>query len=546
MTFAIQLGEARRAAMRAAGLWPDRLMTDYLDEAALNTPDRTAIVAHSASDGLMSRLSYAELAGHADRIALGLLRLGVKQGEVISFQLPNWWQFVAIYLACVRIGAVANPLVPIFRQRELRFMLGFGETRVVIAPSVFRGFDHGSMLLEIQKDLPSLQHVLLLGGKGEHSFEELLLGPAPMSRSEVQDLFTNLRPKADDLTQLMFTSGTTGEPKGVMHTSNTLLGTALSFIAAAGLGPDDVVLMPSPLAHQSGFLYGMGLALALRTKLVLQDVWNPQVAGELIESEQASYTFASSPFLGDLTNCADIDAAKVRSLRLFVCSGAPIPGPLVERATQQLGFKVLSGWGMTENGLVTLSRPDDPPQTSVQTDGRAIHGMAVRVVDENHHPVPTGTVGHLQSRGVATFVGYLKRPELGAVDDEGWFDTGDLARMDEHGYIRITGRSKDVIIRGGENVPVVEIEALLYRHPKLLVVSVVGMPDARLGERACAFVVPRSGATVSLADLTGFLEAQGVAKQYWPERVELVAEMPVTPSGKIQKFKLREIARTLA
>jgi cyclohexanecarboxylate-CoA ligase len=546
MSFAIQLSESRRAAMHAAGLWPDRLVIDYLDEALRDTPQKVAIVARNVTDGVTSRLSYAQLGAHVERIATGLVRLGLQPGDVVSFQLPNWWQFVAVHLACVRVGAVSNPLMPIFRQRELRFMLKFAESRVVIAPVTFRGFDHGSMLLELQPELPALEHVLLLGGEGKHSFEEVLQHSQPMSPAESAALFRRLRPGPDEPTQLMFTSGTTGEPKGVMHTPNTLLGTALSFIAAAGITPSDTVLMPSPLAHQSGFLYGMSLALALKTKLVLQDIWLPQVAGELIESEQANYMFASSPFLGDLTNSPGIDAAKVRSLRLFVCSGAPIPGALVERATQQLGFKVLSGWGMTENGLVTLARPDDPPEQSVQTDGRAIHGMEVRVLDDNHAPVPPGVVGHLQSRGVATFVGYLKRPELGAVDDEGWFDTGDLARMDEKGYLRITGRSKDVIIRGGENIPVVEIEALLYRHPKLSAVSVVGMPDARLGERACAFILPKAGESISLDEVRDFLQAQGVAKQYWPERVELVTEMPVTPSGKIQKFKLRELARALA
>lgn len=545
MSIAIQLSESRRAAMHAAGLWPDRLLTDYLDEAVRDTPEKVAIVARNVTDGVTTRLTYADLANHVERIAVGLFRLGVKPGDVVSFQLPNWWQFVALYLACVRIGAVANPLMPIFRQRELRFMLGFAESRVVIAPREFRGFDHGSMLLELQPELAVLKNVLLIGDEGTHSFEQALLHSQPMSRAEADALFKRLRPGSDDPTQLMFTSGTTGEPKGVMHTPNTLLGTALSFIEAAGITPKDTVLMPSPLAHQSGFLYGMGLALALRTKLVLQDIWLPQVAGELIESEQANYMFASSPFLGDLANSPDIDAAKVRSLRVFVCSGAPIPGALVERATRQLGFRVLSGWGMTENGLVTLTRPDDPPELSVQTDGRAIRGMEVRVVDENGVAAPIGAIGRLQSRGVATFVGYLKRPELGSVDEEGWFDTGDLARMDVKGYLRITGRSKDVIIRGGENIPVVEIEALLYRHPKLSAVSVVGMPDARLGERACAFILPKQGETLSLAEVTQFLHAQGVAKQYWPERVELVAEMPVTPSGKIQKFKLREWARAL-
>jgi cyclohexanecarboxylate-CoA ligase len=303
--------------------------------------------------------------------------------------------------------------------------------------------------------------------------------------------------------------------------------------------------MASPLAHQTGFLYGMGVALALNTKLVLQDVWDVHVAAGLIEREQVSYSFASSPFLADLANFEG-DCARMRSLRMFVCAGAPIPGALVERATQRLGLKVLSGWGMTENGLATMTRPDDPPETSAQTDGRPIDGMEARVVDENGAAVPAGTVGRLQSRGVATFVGYLKRPELAAIDADGWFDTGDLARMDARGYVRITGRSKDVIIRGGENIPVVEIEAILFRHPKLAAVSVVGMPDPRLGERACAFVVARQGNEVSLGELTAFLQTEGVAKQYWPERIEVLTEMPVTPSGKIQKFKLRELARSFS
>src|SRR6185369_14708651 len=440
MSFPIQLTEARRAAMHAAGLWPDRLLIDYLDEAVAEAPDRVAIVGSQAGEDASTRLTYAQLARHVERIAVGLARLGIEPGEVVSFQLPNWWQFVAVYLACARIGAVANPLVPIFRQRELRFMLGFAETRVVIGPRVFRGFDHGAMLLELKRDLPLVQQVLLVGGDGEHSFEKVLLESDPMAPADVRALFQARRPGADDLTELMFTSGTTGEPKGVMHTSNTLLGTGLRFIAGAGLGRDDVVLMASPLAHQTGFLYGMGVALALKTKLVLQDVWNAQLAADLIQREQATYSFASSPFLADLANAGG-DSGRTRSLRLFVCAGAPIPGALVERATQQLGLKVLSGWGMTENGLATMTRPDDPSQTSAQTDGRAIDGKEVRVVDEDGRLVPSGTVGRLQSRGVATFVGYLKRPELGAIDAEGWFDTGDLARMDERGYLRITGRS---------------------------------------------------------------------------------------------------------
>lgn len=541
MTFAIQLDASRRTAMRASGLWPDRLFTDCLDEVLREAPDALAIVATRA-EGDEVRLTWRQLADAAKRIALGLAEIGVKPGEVVSFQLPNWWQFVAVYLACVRIGAVANPLVPIFRHRELRFMLRFAESRVMIAPTCFRGFDYGAMLRELRPELPDLRHVLLVGGEGDESFEQVLLAPAP-DAARAEALFRERRPKPDDLTQVMYTSGTTGEPKGVMHTHNTLVGGAARFMGSIGLTQRDRVLMSSPLGHQSGFLYGMGIALALKTTLVLQDVWNPGAAADLIEREGVGYTFASSPFLADLANHSDVDACKLRSLRYFVCSGAPIPGALVERAAQQLGFRVLSGWGMTENGIVTVVRPEDAADCSTLTDGRPIEGMDVRVVGEDGRPLPPGQVGDLQARGVALFVGYLKRPELAGIDAEGWFHTGDLAHLDERGYLRITGRSKDVIIRGGENIPVVEVEALLYRHPAIQHAAIVAYPDERLGERACAFVVPRPGATIDLRDIVDFLKGQQLAVQYMPERLEVRESLPSTPSGKIQKFRLREMLK---
>ena len=544
MTFAIQLDASRRTAMCASGLWPDRLFTDSLDQAVREAPHAPAIVAVRAEGGTV-RLSWRELADAVQRIALGLAELGVQRGEVVSFQLPNWWQFVAVYLACVRIGAVANPLVPIFRHRELRFMLRFAQSRVVIAPTRFRGFDHGAMLRELRPELPDLRRVLLVGGERDESFERVLLGAAS-DAVRAEALFRARRPGPDELTQLMYTSGTTGEPKGVMHTHNTLIGTALRFIDTIGLTQDDRVLMPSPLGHQSGFLYGMGVSLALKTVLVLQDIWNPGDAAGLIEGEGASYTFASSAFLADLVNHPEVDAHRLRNLRHFVCSGAPIPGALVERATRQLNFRVFSGWGMTENGIVTVVRPDDPPERSAQTDGRAIEGMEVRVVGPNRQPLLPGQVGDLQARGAGLFVGYLKRPELSATDGEGWFDTGDLARLDERGYLRITGRSKDVIIRGGENIPVVEVEALLYRHPAILQAAIVAYPDERLGERACAFVVPRPDASIDLPTLVEFLRTQQLAAQYMPERLEVRDALPCTPSGKIQKFRLREMLKEAA
>jgi cyclohexanecarboxylate-CoA ligase len=542
MAFQISLSEARQRAEQARGLWPNRILTDYLDEAVRARPDQVAITGANSATGERTTLTFTELARRVDRIALGLAALGVQPGETVSFQLPNWWQYPALYLACVRIGAVANPLMPIFRQRELRYMLNFAESRVVIVPARYRDFDYAAMLAEIRPDLSTVRHTFVVDGAGEQSFERHFLERAWEEGTDAQALFGARRPDPNALTQLLYTSGTSGEPKAVMHVSNTLLVMAQQYIEWVRLTSKDVVFMASPLAYQTGFVYGMMIPVILGTKLVLLDIWSAPDAARLIQAEGATFTMASTPFLSDLAGNEAVTREAVKTLRTFVCAGAPIPSVIVQKATERLGIEVLSCWGMTENGGVTIARPGDPPEKIFGTDGHAIGGMEVRVVDADGAPVPQGTVGRLQARGTFTFVGYLKKPELNAWDDEGWFETGDLARMDKDGYVRITGRTKDVIIRGGENIPVIEIENLLYRHPKVQDVAVVAMPDPRLGERACAFVVPRLNERPTFEELTAFLAKEGMAKSYWPERLEIVEAMPRTPSGKIQKFKLRETA----
>jgi cyclohexanecarboxylate-CoA ligase len=270
------------------------------------------------------------------------------------------------------------------------------------------------------------------------------------------------------------------------------------------------------------------------------------VAAEMarqITEERATFTMGATPFLNDLTEFVAASGQRTPSLRIFVSAGAPIPRALVTKARATLGAAIISAWGMSENGAVTTTRPDDPEEKTTNTDGLALPGMEVRVLDANGRPARTGEEGQLQVRGCSNFVGYLKRPELDPKDPDGWFDTGDLARMDEAGYIRIAGRSKDIIIRGGENIPVVEVEGLLFRHPAVAAVAIVGYPDERLGERACAFVVLREGHSFSFAEMTAYLADQKMARQYIPERLEIVPDLPRTPSGKIQKFKLRETAR---
>jgi cyclohexanecarboxylate-CoA ligase len=304
-----------------------------------------------------------------------------------------------------------------------------------------------------------------------------------------------------------------------------------------------VIFMPSPLAHQLGFCYGMLLSLVLGARLVLIDIWRAARAAQLIEANGATFSFAATPFLADLAALAGSGTLKLGRLRLFASSGAPIPPAVAQAARDKLGVAVAACWGMTECASVTVTPPDGSRAT--ESDGRAMANGEVRVLGLDGREAERGRVGALQVRGASLFAGYLKRPEFYRLDADGWFDTGDLACMDAEGYIRICGRSKDVIIRGGENIPVVEIEAALYRIPEIVDAAVVAMPDARLQERACAFVTLRRGASLDLAGIARHLGGEGFTKHFWPERLEVLAEMPRTPTGKIQKFVLRELAREL-
>ncbi|SCK58424.1 cyclohexanecarboxylate-CoA ligase [Variovorax sp. HW608] len=543
MEFDAVLIAPRRARMVAQGHWHDRTINDDLDACVAACPDKVALTALRVEEGDTARLSYREMARMADRIAVGLARLGVGRGDVVACQLPNWWQFTLSYLACARIGAVMNPIMHIFRERELSFMLRHGAAKVMIVPKRFRGFDFEAMLTGLQPDLPDLKQVVVVGGSGDNSFEALLSGPAWEEAADAKEILSQSRPGPDDVMQLIYTSGTTGEPKGVMHTANTTMANIVPYAERLRLGSEDVVLMASPMAHQTGFMYGLMMPIMLKASVVLQDIWDPARAVALIRSERVSFTMASTPFLTDLTRAVAEGGGALPSLRTFLCAGAPIPGPLVEQARSVLGSKIVSAWGMTENGAVTLIELDDDDERAFNTDGRPLPGVEIKVVDVDGRTLPPGVSGELMLRSCSNFGGYLRRPHLNGTDAEDWFDTGDMARIDERGYLRITGRSKDVIIRGGENVPVVEIEALLYRHPAVQMAAIVAYPDERLGERACAVVVPRPGQRIDLPSIVDFLKGQKVALQYIPERLVVRDAMPATPSGKIQKFKLRELLR---
>ncbi|MFC6671476.1 AMP-binding protein [Marinobacterium aestuariivivens] len=536
----------RRSRMIESGAWNDNTITHYLDQALTSVPDRTAIVSYRVEQDERTALSYRELDRIATRIAAGLAAMGVQKGEVVSCQLPNGWQITALHLACVRIGAILNPLMPIFRERELRFMLRHAESRVLVIPQLFRGFDYAAMIAGLRTDLPDLAEVLVIGGKGECSFEQRLLETSWEAQTDVDKLFAERRLGGDDPVQLLYTSGTTGEPKGVLHSSNTLFANARPYSERLHLSADDRVLMASPMAHQTGFLYGLMMPIYLQTTAVLQDIWNVDFALKVIAAEQPAFTMASTPFLADLVEAADRHPGALDSLKIFVAAGAPIPGALVEKAAAVMKTRIISAWGMTENGAVTMTRPEDDASVASHSDGTPLPWMEVRVVDPDGRPLPAGMEGQLMVRGASLFIGYLKRPELYNVDADGWFPTGDLARIDGRGYIRITGRSKDVIVRGGENIPVIEVENLLYKHPAIASVALVGCPDDRLGERLCAYITLHPDyETLTLNEVVDYLLEQQISKTYLPEYVEVLTSMPQTPSGKIQKFKLREQASRL-
>jgi cyclohexanecarboxylate-CoA ligase len=348
----------------------------------------------------------------------------------------------------------------------------------------------------------------------------------------------------NDPVQLLFTSGTTGESKGVLHTSNTLICAILQFIERMQMGDEEVVFMPSPMAHQAGFSYGLSLATIIGAPLVLLDVWNPSTAVDLMEKYRATYTFAATPFLNDLANYPGVEKRGLGSFRLFATSGAPIPPVLVKLAQESLKATVAASWGMTECCSVTTTLLSG--HKVLESDGFAVAGAEVRIIDDLGNEMPRGQPGSLKFRGPSLFVGYLKRPNLYAVDEQGWFNTGDIAHMDEEGYIRICGREKDIIIRGGENIPVVEVESAMYKIPQVAEVAIVAMPDTRMSERACAFVTLRPGMRLSLEDMKSCLAAEGLSKHFWPERLEIIDKMPWTPNGKIQKYVLREMAKSFS
>ncbi|MFD6440624.1 AMP-binding protein [Peribacillus sp. NPDC060186] len=519
-------------------IWPNRTILDYLNDAIAKDPEKLAIIDKK------SRFTYKELGKLVDRIALGLLNIGLGKGDVISFQLPNWNEFIILHYAVTRIGAISNPLIPIYRDREIGYMVEMAESKMIVVPDSFRGFYYPDMIERLSHKWPSLEHVYVVGDgvpKGMKSFASLL--EEPWEERMDATILDEIIHDPNDVTEIIFTSGTTGSPKGVMHTHNTLCVSTNYWIDHLHLTSDDVLFMASTFAHQTGFGYGVRLPTHFGGTGVYQDVWNPNEFIEWIEKEKITFTAGATPFLQDIVQMEGIETYNLNSFRVFVALGAPIPRQLVKEAAEKVRFKILSGWGQTEDGLVTLTRLEDSAEKLTNTDGFPFPEMELKVVNFEGEICAPNEEGDLLARGPALFVGYLKRiDDTIAEHKDGWFITGDRAIMDEEGYIRISGRNKDIIIRGGENIPVAYVENVLYEHPDISSVQVIAVPDVRLQEKACACISVKPGKSpITMGSLKKFLSEKGLAKQYWPEHLEIMDEFPRTPSGKIQKFRLREM-----
>lgn len=537
MSLGIKLLENRKREYRQAGYWGDATLADYWQMSVLNAPEKVAVI-----DLQGTSYTYAELDDAASRVATYLKDIGVMPGDFVSFQIPAWSEFTVIYVACLKVGAVVNPVCWGYRADELVYILNKCESKVLFIPSEFRGHDYPSMLRSLSQKIPSLRQVVVVEKEKEVNQGTTL------SRiiRDYYPLTSNCTRSSDDLAAVLFTSGTEGFPKGVMLTHNNIIAAEKALAAAMNITHLDVMLMPAPTAHAIGFHHGVTLPVMLGAKSVLQDVFKPEITLKLIEREKCTCCMGATPLVYDILRTLQKKKYDISSLRLFMCGGAPIPRHMVKESIEA-GIKVIGVYGSTESVPHTAVRLDDNTERIIGTDGVAVSGVEVKVVDELRRSVPVGVQGEEASRGPTVFVGYLKEPELTAkvLDDNGWYYSGDLCVMDDDGYIRITGRNKDIIIRGGENISSIELENILLQHPCVCEVGVVAMPDPRLGERVCAYVVlndPDKGLT--LEEVRDFFEEKSVSKFKYPERIEIMENLPRTASGKIRKFELRQDIKT--
>ena len=527
--------DARR--YRAEGHWTESTLTDAARAAVAEDPDRIILI---EGDTHFTRSQTWE---QALRLANFFLSRGLKPGDVISFQLPNWIEAAIVALAARMVGVVVNPIPPIYRGSELAYIIANCGAKMIFVPEVFRKHDFRSMLDELRPSLPSLEEVIVVRGTGGFSWEQALALP-PADDAAL--------PKVDPsaVMMVMYTSGTTGKPKGVLHNHYDYDHRVRTMGTAWGACPDDVVFMPSPVSHITGAFWAFDMPWVKGCRSVLIDVVSGDDGVKCIEKNRCTVTGGATPFLQQLLDMAGDRPEAIASLRLFFCGGTTVSPDLIRQCSERfpagLFFRC---YGSTEMTCATLGI-HDPSQAEygAVTDGEVVPPTEAKIVDaETGAPLPEGEEGEIIARGPGLFVGYLNPADNeGCFDDDGFFRMGDLGRQVDGNYLVITGRKKDIIIRSGENISPKEVEDALYLHPAVADVAIVAMPSKKTGEMGCAFIIPRAGQTLDLEEIKRFLEEAGLAKQKFPEHLVLVDDLPRVPSGKVKKDLLRLRAKEIA
>jgi cyclohexanecarboxylate-CoA ligase len=529
--------ESARDQYRRDGWWRDGTFLDDLRRHTAQNPGKPALIARRTPDADTETFSYSDISAATDRFAHALLGLDVKPGEYVGIHLPDYWEMLPLALACIKIGARISPLMPSFRRRELELAARTTQMRVFITVAEHDGNRPADTMREIATRVPSLEHIVVMGDgapPGTLSFDGDFLAHAPADAGDL----TGRELPPDEPYLILFTSGTTGDPKGALHSQNTLYAGIRAYQDVLGMDDSLVKASPHTNMHYVGFVQNLLTPLALGGTAVVPGVWDPALYLEMFERHGVTFFYAGPGFVAQLLQAQRARPRDVGSLRYIVSGSAPVPPTLVQEVRETLGVPLYSLWGMTENGPVTMTRRDDPPDWAARSDGRPTGGMQVRI-----DPLPGSPDGSgpLWVRGPAQCLGYYKNEQAYAadLDEDGWFNTGDLARDDGRGGIRITGRTKDIIMHTSFNVPVSDVENVLIAHPKVAEIALIGIPDEAVVERVCAVVVP-AGDPPELPELIDFLREAGVGELYLPELLELVDTLPRTATGKVRKVELRE------
>jgi 2,3-dihydroxybenzoate-AMP ligase len=514
------------ARYRDEGIWRGERLGDLLRYWARTDGTRTALVTAA------ERWTYAELDGRADRLAAGLLRLGIAPGDRVVVQLPNGADLVLVCIALFRLGALPVLALPSHRRVEITYLCGHSRATAYICPDVLAGFDFRALAGEVRAAAPSVAHVLVAGDPGPFvALDEVTAEPAAMAE-----------PGPGEVAFFLLSGGTTGLPKLIPRTHDDYAHQIRATAAEMGFGEDGVYLAVLPAAHNAA-LGCPGVLGALRAggRVVLAASPSPDDVIPLLERERPTLTTVMPSILGLWLDTADHFEARLDGLVIEV-GGSMLPAELARNARSTLGC-VLSHWfGMAE-GVLCFTRPGEPPETAATSQGTPLCAWdEMRIVDEMDRAVPPGQVGHLQARGPTVLRGYYAAPEFNATafTADGFLRTGDLARVTAQGHLVAEGRIKDIVNRGGEKVPAGELEDHLRLHPGVRDVAIVAMPDRLLGEKTCAFVIPAEDPP-TLTALRSFLTDRGLAAYKLPDRLELVAAFPMTGVGKTDKARLRTL-----